>query len=97
MKMDINELLEDNRGRIFTLAKKFGITGIDITGSDATCEVFVEGAVEFLVEFLPDISPPVKEEFHQELLGLFGRFVALVSAEELDGHIRRIVIKGSGS
>jgi len=91
--MDMNELLEESRGRILSLAKKFGIIGMDIIGSDDGCEVFEEGAFEFLVEFPPDAFPAVREEFQQELLGLLGKFVTLVSAEELDGHIRRIVVK----
>jgi len=94
--MNINELLEESRGGILSLAKKHGIIGMDITGSDDGCEVFDErGVFEFLVEFAPDASPAVREEFQRELLGLLGRYVELASAEDLDGHIRRIFIKES--
>ena len=93
--MDINELLEEPRGRILSLAKKHGINGMDITGSHDGCEVVEEGDIEFLVEFAPDASRSTREEFQRELLGLLGRYVELASAEDLDGHIRRIVIKES--
>ncbi len=91
--MDLNELLENNRGGILSLAKKHGIIGMDITGSDDGCEVFEEGGIEFLVEFAPEASLGTHEEFQQDLLALLGRSVELASSEELDGHIRRIVIK----
>jgi len=94
--MDLNELLEESRGGILSLARRFGITGMDIIGSDDGCEVFDEGGVfEFLVEFAPDASFSTREEFQRELLGLLGRYVELASAEDLDGHIRRIIIKES--
>ena len=93
--MDINELLEESRGGILALAKKHGIIGMTITGSDDGCEVFDNGAFEFLVEFAPDASRSTREEFQRELLGLLGRYVELASAEDLDGYLRRIVIKES--
>jgi hypothetical protein len=91
--MDLNELLEDNRGGILSLAKKHGIIGMDIVGSDDGCEVFEEGAFEFLVEFAPGAFPDSHEEFQRDLLLLLGKYVELASAEELDGYLRRIVIK----
>ncbi len=47
--MDLNELLEESRGGILSLAKKHGIIGMVITGSDDGCEVFNEGTYEFLL------------------------------------------------
>ncbi|MCX6689940.1 MAG: hypothetical protein NTZ39_09690 [Methanoregula sp.] len=94
--MDLNEMLEDNRGGILSLAKKFGIIGMDITGSNEVCEVFDAEGIEFLVEFAPEASSGTHEELQQALLALLGQHVELVSAEELDGHIRRIVIKEAG-
>ena len=89
-------MLEESRGGILSLAMRFGITGMDIIGSDEVCEVFDErGGFEFLVEFVPDASPAVREEFQRELLGLLGRSVELASAEDRDGHLRRIAIKES--
>jgi hypothetical protein len=93
--VDINEMLEESRGGILALAKKHGIIGMTITGSDDGCEAFDNGAFEFLVEFAPDASPAVREEFQRELLGLLGRSVELASAEDRDGHLRRIAIKES--
>ena len=93
--MDINELLEESRGGILALAKKHGIIGMTITGSDDGCEVFDNGVFEFLVEFAPDASPAVREDFQRELLGLLGRYVELASAEDLDGHLWCIAIKES--
>jgi len=91
--MDLNELLEENRGGILSLAKKYGIIGMDITGSDAGCEVFDGGGIAFLVEFTPGASPDTHEKLQRDLLALLGRSVELTSAEEIDGHKRRIVIK----
>ncbi|GAB6286216.1 MAG: hypothetical protein STSR0009_24170 [Methanoregula sp.] len=91
--MDLHELLEDNRGGILALAKKHGIIGMDITGSDAGCDVFESGGVEFLIEFAPDAPLVNHEEFQQDLLLLLGKYVELASSEAIDRHLRRIVIK----
>jgi len=91
--MDLHELLEDNRGGILALAKKHSIVGMDITGSDAGCDVFEAGGVEFLIEFAPDAPPEYHEAFQQDLLLLLGKYVELVSSEAIDRHLRRIVIK----
>jgi len=42
-------MLEESRGGILALAKKHGIIGMTITGSDDGCEVFDNGAFEFLL------------------------------------------------
>jgi len=93
--MDLHELLEDNRGGILALAKKYGIVGMDITGSVDGCDVFESGGVEFLIEFALDAPPEHHEEFQQDLVLLLGKSVELVSSEEIDRHLWRIVIRAA--
>jgi len=93
--MDLHELLEDNRGGILALAKKYGIVGMDITGSVDGCDVFESGGVEFLVEYAPEAPLVNHEEFQQDLGLLLGKSVELVSSEEIEGHLRRIVIRAA--
>jgi hypothetical protein len=81
--MDLNELLEESRGGILALAKKHGIIGMTITGSDDGCDVFDNGAFKFLVEFAPDASHSTREEFEREHLGLLGRYVELPQQKTL--------------
>jgi len=84
--MNLDKLLEENRGGILSLAKKYGIIGMDITGS-------YTGGIAFLVEFAPAASPDTHKKLQQDLLALLGHYVELESAEEINGHKRRIVIK----
>lgn len=74
--------IQHHRNAIATICAKFGIARLEVFGSAARAEDFVEDKsdADFLVEFLPTVQPGLVEFFgaKAELEKLLGREVDLV-------------------
>jgi predicted nucleotidyltransferase len=91
--MTVAELLHEKRNEILRIAERHGARNVRVFGSAARGETTEESDVDLLVEAGDETSPWFPAGLVDELRGLLGRPVDVVTEDSLYWLLRRRILK----